>query len=633
VLVDGLLMYICDDGFGFSEADAVCRELGYNGAERFTKNNFYGSNTPEFRRTAPNFLSARLNCTDLSNINYRDCPESVPAHDCVATERAGVECRQSQSQCQESEFLCRDSVTCIPREDVCDGISQCPDNSDDSEELCTDVSVTRVVSNREINIPGAIVGSVQVKYNEEWGVMCDDRAETNEAKVICRSMGYGGSWAVAFQGSYLGEANGKMIVDTPRCTGNEDWLGECPNIDWGTSDCPEEREDLGVFCLSEDIAIRLNTDGPRHSGRVEMMINGVQGSVCDSGFDIFDAKVICRMLGYTGDAIAHRGAGRGTGPVFNLQLDCLGLEKNLQDCRVRFAGKACPSSNTAGVTCSMSSTNEAQLQTLLGNTECGIPEDSSAQFLTRLAKVRGGLPPPRFGTPWLIALRTRREAGGELLCGGVIISEDFVLTAAHCVNVFGRLNIVIRVGDYNSDFNEDYEEDFYIDKIWTHEYEDENAFNDNDIALIKIERKNGRGIRFGPRVRPVCLPSIDDDYNTLSRCTVAGWGPKFFLDDPESRLNEAGTDIISDYICEGSGGGPANYTSSMVCVGRPRVNPCRGDSGGPLVCPVEGRHTVYGLVSSGRPCSFSTSSDTFTRVTKFLDWILEKVKSSLILRQ
>ncbi|XP_064112668.1 neurotrypsin-like [Macrobrachium nipponense] len=299
-----------------------------------------------------------------------------------------------------------------------------------------------------------------------------------------------------------------MIVDTPKCLGSEQWLGQCPNINFGSSDCPVLGEDFGVFCYDEGVEVRLADNASPDSGRVELKLGGMWGTVCDSGFDVYDAQVLCRMLGYDGDASARRQSGLSSAEVvWDLRLDCLGDEKNVQDCRIRLLNRTCPSSHTAGVTCSFGRGRvDADLRAALGNLDCGLPEDSSNQFLTRLARVRGGFPPSRFDTPWLVSLRRTNPREESLLCGGTIISEDFVITAAHCLTRAGRLNTVIRVGDYNSDFTEDSEQDYFIDKVWIHEYEDEHGFNDNDVALIKIERKNGRGIRFGPRVKPVCLP-------------------------------------------------------------------------------------------------------------------------------
>lgn len=63
-------------------------------------------------------------------------------------------------------------------------------------------------------------------------------------------------------------------------------------------------------------------------------------------------QVVCRMLGYEGEASAHGRAGRGVGPMWQLALDCLGHEEDLQNCRVRIISKPCRRMRSAGVECS-----------------------------------------------------------------------------------------------------------------------------------------------------------------------------------------------------------------------------------------------------------------------------------------
>ncbi|KAK3888430.1 hypothetical protein Pcinc_007557 [Petrolisthes cinctipes] len=91
---------------------------------------------------------------------------------------------------------------------------------------------------------------------------------------------------------------------------------------------------------------------------------------------------------------------------------------------------------------------------------------------------------------------------------------------------------------------------------------------------------------------------------------------------------EASVNVLPDVMCLS-----AVFTSSMVCIGvagRP-VNICQGDSGGPLSCPrkEDGRRTVYGLASFGNVCMVSESNDVFTRVSKFLPWILKTIRISM----
>ncbi|KAG0716476.1 Serine protease grass [Chionoecetes opilio] len=166
------------------------------------------------------------------------------------------------------------------------------------------------------------------------------------------------------------------------------------------------------------------------------------------------------MLGYGGDdSQAYKQAGSSSGTVWQMHLDCLGHEDHVQQCRLRFNNETCRS--TAGVICSPTSGGlNSGLQSLLPK-ECGEVEDASTQFLTRLARVRFGAQPSRFDHPWLVSLRSQkfgRLPEGKLQCGGTIISEFYIVTAAHCLEILGSLLLTVRVGDYASDFKEDSEE-------------------------------------------------------------------------------------------------------------------------------------------------------------------------------
>ncbi|KAK3881745.1 hypothetical protein Pcinc_013828 [Petrolisthes cinctipes] len=152
----------------------------------------------------------------------------------------------------------------------------------------------------------------------------------------------------------------------------------------------------------------------------------------------------------------------------------------------------------------------------------------------------------------------------------------------------------------------------------------------DELELMKDKKE-----MFGPKVRPICLPKTTDSYHTLRACTVVGWGPMYFGGELAQVPQQASVNVLPDVICESDPfyGTSAVFTSSMVCIGvagRP-VNICKGDSGGPLSCSrkEDGRRTVYGLASYGSLCTVGESNDVFTRVSKFLPWILKTIRISM----
>ena len=107
-----------------------------------------------------------------------------------------------------------------------------------------------------------------------------------------------------------------------------------------------------------DGSIRLvNGSGP-HKGRVEIFLLGHWGTVCDNGWDLNDATVVCHQLGYLRAVEAPRSAtfGAGSGPSWYSDVRCGGTELNLIQCRkydyYYYFGNACSHSKDAGVVCS-----------------------------------------------------------------------------------------------------------------------------------------------------------------------------------------------------------------------------------------------------------------------------------------
>ena len=108
------------------------------------------------------------------------------------------------------------------------------------------------------------------------------------------------------------------------------------------------------FGLLSILAIRL-VGGPQNSsGRVEVYYNGRWGTVCDDDWDNYDARVVCRQLGFRFVVKAYRSAhyGLGTGPILLSNVDCSGSESSLFSCRHYGVGNHnCGHNEDAGVRC------------------------------------------------------------------------------------------------------------------------------------------------------------------------------------------------------------------------------------------------------------------------------------------
>ncbi|XP_037393968.1 deleted in malignant brain tumors 1 protein-like [Pygocentrus nattereri] len=103
------------------------------------------------------------------------------------------------------------------------------------------------------------------------------------------------------------------------------------------------------------VSVRLVDGGSRCAGRVEVLHRGQWGTVCDNGWDMRDAAVVCRELGCgeAVDALSDAHFGSGSGPVWMDDIDCSGSESTLKNCRSgRWGKNNCDHNKDVGVICS-----------------------------------------------------------------------------------------------------------------------------------------------------------------------------------------------------------------------------------------------------------------------------------------
>jgi galectin-3-binding protein len=97
--------------------------------------------------------------------------------------------------------------------------------------------------------PSNASGRVEVFHRGEWGTICDDNWDIQDATVVCRQLGYPYPYAIrALRGSDVPKGVGKIWLDDVACTGSERNLISCPHNGWGGGNC-DSGEDAGVECL------------------------------------------------------------------------------------------------------------------------------------------------------------------------------------------------------------------------------------------------------------------------------------------------------------------------------------------------------------------------------------------------
>ncbi|XP_029941969.1 chymotrypsin B-like [Salarias fasciatus] len=237
---------------------------------------------------------------------------------------------------------------------------------------------------------------------------------------------------------------------------------------------------------------------------------------------------------------------------------------------------------------------------------CGTP--SIPPVVTGYARILGGEEAVPHSWPWMVSLQTQ---SGRLICGGSLINEYWVVTAAHCDF---RVNDYVVAGAHNRASSTP--DDVQILRsvlVFTHPNYNASTKN-NDIALIKLYKP----AILGPTVSPVCLPKSSDSFFGI--CVTTGWG---LLQHSSSliiiNLRQAILPLLPEKDCKEFWGD--KITKAMFCAGASGVNFCDGDEGGPLVCEINKAWTLVGIASWGSTQCSQGSAGVYARMTEFRGWV------------
>lgn len=222
------------------------------------------------------------------------------------------------------------------------------------------------------------------------------------------------------------------------------------------------------------------------------------------------------------------------------------------------------------------------------------------------------------GWPWQVSLELATE--NKHFCGGAIISEYWVITAAHCFipPVPQNLQEIVVVSGLSRQMRpEQWVRYSSPHDIIMHEQFNEQT-GENDIALVRMVER----ISFGAHVLPVCFPNSEIFFgNTWSPCYITGWMKSG--EETTDLLQEAPVSFISFKDCnETIFSGKLQPT--MMCMDSEKSQDlaCHMDSGGPVVCKVKGGRQFYliGVVSWVSDCA-QRWPGVFTMTKSYLAWI------------
>lgn len=252
--------------------------------------------------------------------------------------------------------------------------------------------------------------------------------------------------------------------------------------------------------------------------------------------------------------------------------------------------------------------------------------EEKCEYTTGL--IVGGIEAKRGEFPHMAAIGYKTFGNTNYYCGGSVISESFVLTAAHCYKKayskrenapfarIGGLN-VNKVGDG---------ENVDIAEFIKHEQYSKTS-KQNDIMLVRL----ARDLTFTLFLRPACLSQ--ESYISDLKAVATGWGATEYAGSNSDVLLKVGLDILDLNLCQTAFEDHAEVivNNNQICSGilAGKKDTCQGDSGGPLQQVSKDNKCVYeiiGITSFSTPtCASINSPSVYTKVSAYLDWIEAKV--------
>lgn len=227
-------------------------------------------------------------------------------------------------------------------------------------------------------------------------------------------------------------------------------------------------------------------------------------------------------------------------------------------------------------------------------------------FETHIIGGREAVPHSR---PYMVSL----QKSGSHLCGGVLLCQDWVLTAAHCLTQpTQQLRLVLGLhvlGDPSLTCR--------IRKMVLHPKYKPAPHLENDLALLKLDGK----VKPSKKIRPLDLPRGRQAVATGTRCSLAGWGQTHQPGNLARALQELDLRVLDTSMCNNSRFWHGDISPHMICLAADSKSqaPCKGDSGGPVVCR---RGQVAGILSfSSENCTNIFKPPVAVAVAPYMSWI------------
>uniref|UniRef100_A0A672PYJ7 Anionic trypsin-1-like n=1 Tax=Sinocyclocheilus grahami TaxID=75366 RepID=A0A672PYJ7_SINGR len=256
-----------------------------------------------------------------------------------------------------------------------------------------------------------------------------------------------------------------------------------------------------------------------------------------------------------------------------------------------------------------------------------LSHSSDAPLNTRIV---GGVNTPDGSWPWQASL----HRSGYHFCGGSLINNEWVLTAAHCLPGVSASSLRVYLGRRTQQGVNANEISRNVRTIIVHSSYNSNT-NNNDIALLRLSST----VTFNNYIRPVCLAAQNSVFPSGTSSWITGWGDvqsggtntckpiNSYMHLLQKSLINCLVNNVQCNTLLGSG----SVTSNMMCAGLTQggKDTCQGDSGGPMVSQQCTAWIQSGITSWGYGCANPNSPGVYTSVSRYQNWITNNIGQNL----